>query len=117
MPGVFVTGTDTGVGKTVVAGAIAGAMLGRGMDAGVMKPVATGADPGEQLPPDAAFLVRLAGVSDPPDLVCPVRLQAPLAPWVAARLEGREVDVGGILRAYHALRLRHEWLIVEGAGG
>lgn len=117
MPGLFITGTDTGVGKTVVAGALAGALRRRGLDVGVMKPVATGVSPSGDLPPDARFLARLAGVSDPSEWVCPVRLEAPLAPWVAARLEGREVRTDRVLSAYGELRSRHEWLVVEGAGG
>ena len=88
--GVFVTGTDTGVGKTVVAAALAGALRRRGIDAGVMKPFQTGVTvrDGRSFAPDAQFLVTVAGVDDPMDLVCPVMLDAPLAPSVAAALAG-----------------------------
>lgn len=117
MPGVFVTGTDTGVGKTVVAGALAGALRRRGLDVGVMKPVATGVPRADEFPPDARFLAHLSGVDDPPAWICPVRLEPPLAPWVAACLERREVSTQQILEAYRELKSRHEWMIVEGAGG
>jgi dethiobiotin synthetase len=118
-PGVFITGTDTGVGKTVVAAALAGAFRRRGIDVGVMKPVETGvlAAPEGSIAPDARFLAAAASAHDPPELVCPVQLRAPLAPSVAASLEGVEVSVPEILAAYRELRRRHAFLIVEGAGG
>src|SRR4051812_17959477 len=117
MRGIFVTGTDTHVGKTVVAGALAGALRRRGLDVGVMRPVATGVPRRGDPPPDAQFLARLGDVSDPPEWTCPIRLEAPLAPWVAASLEGREISPREILAAYRELESRHEWMIVEGAGG
>jgi dethiobiotin synthetase len=119
MPGIFVTGTDTGVGKTVVAGALAGALRSRGLDVGVMKPVQTGAvrTPAGWVAPDARCLAAAARVEDPMELICPVRLEAPLAPSVAADLEGTPVSVTRILDACRELRGRHRWLIVEGAGG
>ncbi len=88
--GCFVTGTDTGVGKTVIAGGLAGALRRRGVDAGVMKPVQTGVASAERDRGggDGGFLMRAAGLtaragfSDPPDLVTPVCLEAPLAPSV-----------------------------------
>src|SRR5205823_4609969 len=119
MPGIFITGTDTGVGKTAVAAALAGALRSRGLDVGVMKPVQSGAErgPGGLVAPDGHFLAIAAGVEDPPEWVCPVCLEAPLAPSVAAEMEGREIDLGVVFAAYRALRERHDWLIVEGAGG
>lgn len=119
MPALFITGTDTGVGKTVFAGALAGALRQRGLDAGVMKPAQTGASrtPSGWLAPDARFLALAAGSTDPPELICPQCFAAPLAPWVAADLEGKVVDLDCIGAAYAELRRRHDWLIVEGAGG
>jgi len=113
--GVFVTGTDTGVGKTVVACALARALRERGTRVGVMKPVETGV--GNDGPLDARALRDAAGVDDPLELVCPTRFAQPSAPPVAARAEGREVDLSAIRRAFAELRQRHEFLIVEGAGG
>lgn len=113
--GVFVTGTDTGVGKTVVGCVIAEALRRREIDVGVMKPIETGV--GVQGPLDAIALVEAAGVDDPLDLVCPQRFELPAAPSVAAAREGASVDLSAIRRAYLALRERHAFLLVEGAGG
>ncbi len=114
-PGLFITGTDTGVGKTVVACALAEQLRERGVDVGVMKPIETGV--GTQGPLDAIALAEAAGVRDAMDLICPVRLALPAAPVVAAETENREVDLGAIRAAYDTLRSRHECVIVEGAGG
>jgi dethiobiotin synthetase len=113
--GFFVTGTDTGVGKTVVACALARALRAAGRDVGVLKPAETGVGPDGPL--DARALREAAGVDDPLDAVCPVQLALPAAPSVAAAAEGRTVDTGAIRKAYDALRARHETLVVEGAGG
>lgn len=111
MSGVFITGTDTGVGKTVVAAAIAGALRLNGVDVGVMKPVQSGNDD------DAAFLTKSAGVSDDPSLIVPYSFREPIAPSLAAKLEGVSVDIDAIKGAYSALADRHEFVVVEGAGG
>ena len=113
--GVFVTGTDTGVGKTVIGCAIAEALRRRGIDVGVMKPIETGV--GVQGPLDAIALVEAAGSTDPLDLVCPQRFELPAAPDVAAAREGRRVDLAAIRTAFRTLRGRHAFLLVEGAGG
>lgn len=117
--GVFITGTDTGVGKTVVAAALAGALRRQGVAAGVMKPFQTGATRQENgwFAPDAHFLAATAGIDDPMELICPVVLEAPLAPSVAAALAGRYVRVSDALPAYHELCRRHSFVVVEGAGG
>lgn len=112
---IFVTGTDTGVGKTFVAAGIARALRRRGVDAGVMKPVATGAVRG--ISEDAAFLKKVAGVDDSLDLINPILLKAPLAPSVAARLSRRTIDLERVWSAYRELTSRHECIIVEGVGG
>jgi dethiobiotin synthetase len=114
--GFFVTGTDTGVGKTLVAGALARVLRERGLPVGVAKPVQSGnlaADPEG----DAMVLRRLAGVADPPEVICPCAFAAPLAPLVAARLESRTIEPGPILDAVDALGRRYGALLVEGAGG
>lgn len=111
MKSVFVTGTDTGVGKTFVAAGLAAALRRRGVDVGVMKPVATGRSD------DAKSLLKASGARDPLDLVNPVHLKAPLSPHLAAKLEKTRVDVRRIDRAFQELQARHEVVIVEGAGG
>jgi dethiobiotin synthetase len=116
MKGVFVTGTDTGVGKTVVAAAIAAALRARGVDVGVAKPVQSGnraADPEG----DAMRLKQAAGVDELPEEIAPFCFDAPLAPLVAARLEERELDLEEVCRAVRTLAERHEIVVVEGAGG
>jgi dethiobiotin synthetase len=113
--GLFVTGTDTGVGKTVVACVLAERLRERGVDVGVMKPIETGV--GAQGPLDAIALAEAAGVDDPLERICPVRLELPAAPDVAAAAEGRAIDLGLVRDAWAALRARHEIVLVEGAGG
>lgn len=111
---LFVTGTDTGVGKTFVACALAHALRRRGRRVSVMKPVETGVE-GE--PEDARALRAAAGDPAPLDVVCPYRLRAPLAPAVAAPLEGRSIDVGRLAALVRARAAEADVLIVEGAGG
>jgi len=114
---IFVTGTDTGVGKTLVAGALARNLSDRGLDVGVMKPVETGHDEPEGWPEDAAFLAEAARVADPREDVVPFDYAEPLAPLIAARRANAPIDVGAILEAFARLKARHPLMIVEGAGG
>jgi dethiobiotin synthetase len=113
--GVFVTGTDTGVGKTVVACALVRALRVRGIDVGAMKPIETGVGPGG--PADAIALRAAAGERDPLADVCPQSFELAAAPEVAARAHGRAVDLAAIDAAWARLRARREFLVVEGAGG
>jgi len=115
MRGLFVTATDTGVGKTEVACALLRGLRARGVDAAGMKPAQSGVSPGE--PSDADRLLAAAGGADPAALVCPYSFAAPLAPGVAARLAGQEIALSRILDAARALAARHAFLVVEGAGG
>jgi len=110
-----VTGTDTGVGKTEVAVALLAGHRARGVDVAGMKPAESGAPPGA--PSDAERLRAAAGGIDDPALVCPYRFAAPLAPAVAARIEGREVSFEHLLACARELARRHAALLVEGAGG
>ena len=95
MRNFFITGTDTGVGKTIVAGAIAAALSARGMKVGVMKPAETGCRErrGELYPKDAAFLKKASGSGFPLDLICPYRFPEPLAPAIAAVRAGATIDL------------------------
>ncbi len=113
--GLFVTGTDTGVGKTVVACALLRALRRRGIDAAGMKAVETGV--GADGPLDAIALREAAGGVDPLDRVCPQRLSLPAAPAVAGAEDGRKVDLASIHAAFAELASRHECVLVEGAGG
>jgi dethiobiotin synthetase len=117
--GIFITGTDTGVGKTYVACGIASALRSRRIDVGVMKPAETGCrmKDGRLVPVDSLMLMKAAAVKDSLSLVNPYRFGKPLAPAVAAELEGKTINIDKILKASSTLSLRHEFLIVEGAGG
>src|SRR5262249_45838018 len=111
---LLVTGTDTGVGKTFVACALAGALRARGLRVAVLKPVETGV---AGVPDDALRLRAAAGDPAPLDDVCPYRLRAPLAPAVAARLEGTPLDVGRLAALIPRRAAAADVLLVEGAGG
>jgi dethiobiotin synthetase len=115
----FITATDTGVGKTVVTAGLARALKKRGCDVGVMKPITCGAvRRGNSLvSEDAEYLCAAAGADDPMELVCPVILEPPLAPYAAASAAKQRIDVGKILAACTALRVKHELLLIEGVGG
>jgi dethiobiotin synthetase len=115
MRGLFVTATDTGVGKTEVACALVSGARAAGLDVGAMKPAQSGLTPAE--PSDAERLRAAAGGGDPFELVCPYQFEAPLAPGVAARLSGVEISMERILEAARTLAARHQALVVEGAGG
>ncbi|MDQ2732494.1 MAG: dethiobiotin synthase [Armatimonadota bacterium] len=117
--GLFITGTGTSVGKTIVGGGLAGALRTLGIKVGVMKPIETGVftDQPTLEGSDAAFLARMAGVVDEDKLICPVRLRAPAAPSVAARAEGVEISLQPVWSAYAELSGRHPLMLVEGAGG
>lgn len=117
--GIFITGTDTGVGKTYIAGGIAHALRQRGVNVGVMKPAETGCrrSNGKLFPSDAAALLKAAGSRADLDLVNPYRFSRPLAPAVAAELEGKQIYPKRIMRAFHSLSRQHEFIILEGAGG
>jgi dethiobiotin synthetase len=113
--GLFVTATDTGVGKTEVACALLREARGRGLDAVPMKPAQSGVVAGE--PSDAERLLEAADGVEPLSAVCPYSLAAPLAPAVAARLEGVEISFGRVVDGARALGERHDAVLVEGAGG
>jgi len=111
---LFITGTDTGVGKTYVGCALAAAVRARGLRVGVMKPVETGVVREAE---DALALRAASGDPGPLDDVCPYRLRAPLAPAVAARLEGVTIDVERLVALIQRRAREADVLLVEGAGG
>ncbi len=125
MPGLFLTGTDTGVGKTWFTAAIAEFLRRQGRRPGVIKPVATGSDNPYAEDTDAAIALRAAGWPLEPeyvDLANPVRFLAPAAPTVAARAEGKTCDwpvlVAAVRRSIAGWAERGaDVLLVEGAGG
>ena len=119
-PGLFITGTDTGVGKTYVAALIARSLAASGRRVGVYKPAASGClrdARGRLVSEDAVALWEAAGRPDDLEHVCPQCFAAPLAPHVAARAEGREIDAGLLRSGLDYWRSRSEIVLVEGAGG
>ncbi len=113
--GLFVTGTDTGVGKTFVSCALARGLRAAGVDVGVMKPAETGVP--ATGPEDALALREAAGVEDGLELICPLQYAMPAAPEASARAEGRDVPVEEVEAAFGVLASRHRFMLVEGAGG
>jgi len=110
-PGLFVAGTDTDAGKTVVAATIVGRLAGEGLRPGVYKPAASGGDG------DARTLWEAAG--RPLDLasVCPQSFRTPIAPHHAAREEGRRLDEALLVAGLDPWRATSDVIVVEGAGG
>lgn len=114
MSALVVTGTDTGVGKTLVAAAVVAGLAARGLRVGVAKPVETGCT---GTPEDAAALAGAAAAAEPLEAICPVRLPAPLAPLLAAERAGTAIDAAALVAALRARAAAHDLLVVEGAGG
>ena len=119
MAGIFVTGTDTGVGKTYVSAMIVRQMRAAGHRVGVYKPAASGCrrKRGTLVSDDALALWEAAGRPGPLESVCPQRFLAPLAPHLAAREEGKRVDPVLLRRGLDHWRDRCDIVLVEGSGG
>jgi len=116
--GIFITGTDTGVGKTIVAATLARLLRMRGLNVGVMKPVTSGCreEDGCLISDDAMLLCQAAGV-DCSDDVTPYLLREPVAPAEAAKLDGVRIDFSRIRESFDRLAAGHDFMVVEGAGG
>jgi len=118
--GVFVTGTDTGIGKTVACCALLHALAARGIAAMPMKPIAAGATEhgGRWINEDTALLLAAAG-RDPSlaGRVTPVLLREPLAPHIAAAREGVSISLPRVLETFEALAAGGDFMVVEGVGG
>lgn len=117
-PGIFISGTDTDVGKTVVSAGLAMSLKSRGFKVGVMKPIATGCHgDGEYLVSDDAVYLWEAAENEYPSLTNPLRYRNPLAPHVAAIMEKKPVDLESVKKAYFNLQKHYDYMIVEGIGG
>lgn len=115
---LFVTGTDTSVGKTYVCARLLEFLKAKGIQAGYQKWVATGVKAG--LPEDLALCLKAASISPKPELVqqqAPYCFSFPASPHLAAEMEDRTVDPEVIEANYKSLAAKYEWLIVEGVGG
>src|SRR5918999_1193461 len=119
IPGLFITGTDTGVGRTVVAGAIAHWFHRQGRRVAVLKPVATGCVRRREglVSEDAEFLAVCADARHPLDLICPQRYAEPLAPAIAADRAKQPVDWEAVQRSVDLMSKGSDVMIVEGIGG
>lgn len=117
--GFFITGTDTGVGKTIVAGAVVKALKFLGVKTGVMKPVETGCsrEGGKLFPNDGLFLRRIADIDDPVALVTPYCFESPLSPMAAAEIDASPVGVEEIKKAFRTMAAKYDAVVVEGIGG
>jgi dethiobiotin synthetase len=116
-PAIFITGTDTGVGKTLVASALARHFWSKGLKVGVMKPIETGVSNPAELGADAALLRWASNSTDDEKLISPYRFLQPLAPCQAATASKSQIEPENIVEAYHALRRGKDIMLVEGAGG
>jgi len=119
MNGFFITGTDTGVGKTLIAGALARALSLQGSRVGVMKPFESGCrrDGDTLVPADAVFLRNMAGSQDDLALICPYAFERPLAPGIAARSEHVAINIEKVQKIFEQLSAPYDIMLVEGAGG
>ena len=114
--GLFVTGTDTGIGKTLVTVALIEALKREGFRVAGMKPVAAGLDEaGEN--EDVALIQQASNVSAPIDVVSPYRFKPFAAPHIAASMAGVRMQIEVIADAYTLLARQSDWVVVEGAGG
>lgn len=117
--GIFVTGTDTGAGKTIVSAVIARLAALSGLKTAVMKPVTSGciSRNGVRISEDAELAACGAGITALPPESTPYLLEAPLAPSVSAEKEGIRIDLEKIAADYATLTAANDFTVVEGAGG
>ena len=118
MKSLFVTGTDTDVGKTCVSASIVKNLRDMDIDVGVMKPFASGHKKNSNsLPQDVEILMKYSGSQDPIDLVNPYFFEIPTSPYDASKILGQKISLQKITDAYDKLLLSHDLVIVEGIGG
>jgi dethiobiotin synthetase len=119
LKGYFISGTDTGVGKTVVTACLLALYRKQGVDTGIMKPVETGVDPecSSEANSDAKFLLAVSGNADTLEEICLIRLRPAAAPLQAARMTDQTLDINSILENFRKLQTRHDQMLVEGVGG
>ena len=116
--GCFITGTDTGVGKTVVTGVVGLALKDFGLRVGVMKPIETGtACDNPQHTSDGERLRDLLIPHESLDFISPYRFESSLAPLAAAQWAGTPIDLARITAAFQVMATRYAYLLVEGVGG
>ena len=118
MKSLFVTGTDTDVGKTCVSASIVKNHREMDIDVGVMKPFASGHKKNSNsLPQDVEILMKYSGSQDPIDLVNPYFFEIPTSPYDAAKILVQKINLQKVIDAYNKLLSSHDLVIVEGIGG
>jgi dethiobiotin synthetase len=115
--GIVVTGTDTGVGKTLVTAALAIRLRRLGRTVGVMKPIETGVTPSRLAQSDAARLRAAVASEETLGAICPYQFEQPVSPLAAAHAERRSIDPRVIRQVYRLLANRYQSVVVEGIGG
>ena len=117
--GIFVTGTDTAIGKTVVSCQLIDTLALEGNKVIGMKPIASGAEKqnGMLKNEDALQLIEHANIDVPYELINPFCFEPAIAPHIAAKQAGEQIDFMVIEKAYHELTKQADWVVVEGVGG
>ncbi len=114
MKGVFITGTDTGVGKTIVTCGLALALKEKGVEPGIMKPIETGCVPYAE---DALFFKDMLNIPKSLNEICPIQLKLPLSPLAASELGNKRFSLAPIINIFGKLAKEKDFVLVEGAGG
>ena len=118
MTSLFVTGTDTDVGKTCVTASIVSYLSRMNVNVGVMKPFASGYKATtDSISDDVRILMKYSRVNDPVDLVNPYFFEIPTSPYDACKQLNREIDISKVINSYKQLTSIHDVVIVEGIGG
>lgn len=119
LKGIFITGTDTGVGKTIVTACVTALLQEQKINSIPYKPIQSGAiNTGEGLiAEDVEVYRKVLGFTDKQEKYCTYALKAPVSPHLAAKKEGRTLSLKKIEAHFHALKRNHDLVIVEGAGG
>lgn len=118
MKSYFITGTDTGVGKTVITAAIAACLKKRGIDIGVMKPIASGTPRKTGFrSSDVSLLHESSGIKDSEEMINPIFLPLPTSPYDATKILNLSIDMPIVFEKFQTLMKAHQMLLVEGIGG
>lgn len=117
--GIFITGTDTEIGKTVVSVLVMRALIQQGFKVVGMKPVGSGSQrtTAGLRNDDAEQLIEASNVFAPYEEVNPYAFEPAIAPHLAAKEAGEDIQLGAIIRRYRSLSARADWVVVEGVGG
>ncbi|KAB2952123.1 dethiobiotin synthase [Heliorestis acidaminivorans] len=116
---IFILGTDTDVGKTVVSAGLMYQLLNKGHQACYFKPISSGAieEDGEIFSYDLSFVKKVSGLQEDDNLINPYRFKTPVSPHLASPLENKPIHIPAILKKYELLKSKYDYLIVEGCGG